>query len=37
MSKNEKTWDKLFGIKTTGRDDSRSKSIGIEYDERIYG
>lgn len=87
MSKNEKTWDKLFNIKTTGRDDSRSdqyrypyeptpyvvlerlansgllrkndvildygcgkgrvdfflsyqtraKSIGIEYDERIYG
>ena len=36
MSKNEKTWDKLFKIKTTGRDDSRSDQYRYPYEPTPY-
>lgn len=36
MSKNEKRWDKLFKIKTTGRDDSRSDQYRYPYEPTPY-
>lgn len=36
MSKNEKTWDKLFNIKTTGRYDSRSDQYRYPYEPTPY-
>ena len=37
MSDNEKTWDKLLKIKTTGRDDSNSDQYRYPYEPTPYG
>ncbi len=37
MTDNEKTWDKLLKIKTTGRDDSNSDQYRYPYEPTPYG
>ena len=37
MKDNEKTWDKLLQIKTTGRDDSNSDQYRYPYEPTPYG
>lgn len=37
MTDNEKTWDKLLQIKTTGRDDSNSDQYRYPYEPTPYG
>ena len=37
MKDNEKTWDKLLQIKTTGRDDSKSDQYRYPYEPTPYG
>ena len=36
MKENEKTWDKLLQIKTTGRDDSNSDQYRYPYEPTPY-